>query len=52
MKTITVKETVNTGNYENFVIEISIDRPPAMSLESFLIMVKHQLAQAKEALLK
>ncbi len=52
MKTITVKKTINKGNYENMVIEIILDRPSGMGLEPFLCRVKEQLDKAIEVINK
>lgn len=52
MRTITVKRTINKGNYENITIEISLDRPSGMGLDPFLTRAKEQLDKAIEALNK
>ena len=52
MKSITVKQTINKGNYENLVVEITIDRPAGMNINDFIEMAKHQLDFAIQELNK
>lgn len=43
MKSISLKKTINLGNYENISVEITIDRLSGQSLENFLNKAKSQL---------
>lgn len=41
---------MNTGDYNNVVVEINVDRPAGMKINEFLEMVKHQLDLATEVM--